>query len=666
MIFSEMRVPADPRASDAARPRADLAGTRAEGAGRRAVRARRSPAAARSTARPTPVFDREIELGRRRATWSGSGWMSRTWSSSPGSTARYWARSPTRSSRTAKSSALRFQFALAIRPATNCRLARTSGPADGGAYQAPSNRPGRRARPDRGAGPMTGGRADRRGALLADRLYAKVDASTPRECSTVFAPDATMWYGSGQRCPAARRSGRAELALHPPTRTIGHEFLERLGPRGRRRWSKRPSPTGAPTDAMSRYPHRRSIEHRDGRIDDLRVFIDPTPTQGDRCSDPTSPSSAPGSAASPSAWPCASRHPRADLRAGSALHRGRRRRRPRGERYEYPRSLGLGDELDACSVVPSERVYRRWSDGRRLVRLPRRRLVRRALRRLRSPAIHCAHCNAPSPPRGARPTCTWAGSSPASARGRRARADLRRDGSTTTGEPGRRRGRHPLPRAEVGHRRAARLLGDQRVPRPRSAQRAVGTAGPGRGPVLDGPRRPPAALRDRRRRQLPRRPRGTRQLGRSRRHGGRRGRDVEHGVAGLAPRGAPDGRGGSAEPALGMFALPPLTRWSKDRVVLLGDAAHAMLPHHGQGANQTIEDAAVLADCLHRTDDIPAALAAYERRRRGRTRQVQRSSWVTSALLHLPDGPERGCPRPPARRPGRRLQAGSTPTTTAL
>ena len=88
----------------------------------------------------------------------------------------------------------------------------------------------------------------------------------------------------------------------------------------------------------------------------------------------------------------------------------------------------------------------------------------------------------------------------------------------------------------------------------------------------------------------------------------------------------------------GLFALPPLHRWSKDGVVLLGDAAHAMLPHHGQGANQTLEDAAVLADCLRDNADVPAALADYERRRRCRTRQVQRSSWVTSSLLHLPDG----------------------------
>ncbi|MEA2269121.1 MAG: hypothetical protein QOC64_1731, partial [Solirubrobacteraceae bacterium] len=38
----------------------------------------------------------------------------------------------------------------------------------------------------------------------------------------------------------------------------------------------------------------------------------------------------------------------------------------------------------------------------------------------------------------------------------------------------------------------------------------------------------------------------------------------------------------------------PLRRWTTARVALLGDAAHAMLPHQGQGANQTIEDAVLL------------------------------------------------------------------------
>ena len=39
----------------------------------------------------------------------------------------------------------------------------------------------------------------------------------------------------------------------------------------------------------------------------------------------------------------------------------------------------------------------------------------------------------------------------------------------------------------------------------------------------------------------------------------------------------------------------PLERWHAGRTVVIGDAAHAMVPHQGQGANQTIEDAATLA-----------------------------------------------------------------------
>ena len=92
-----------------------------------------------------------------------------------------------------------------------------------------------------------------------------------------------------------------------------------------------------------------------------------------------------------------------------------------------------------------------------------------------------------------------------------------------------------------------------------------------------------------------------------------------------------------------LFGQSPLRRWTRGRVALLGDAAHAMLPHHGQGANQTIEDAAALAECLagaSGSKPVADALADYARLRKGRTRQVQRSSWVASELLHLPDGPE--------------------------
>jgi salicylate hydroxylase len=95
-------------------------------------------------------------------------------------------------------------------------------------------------------------------------------------------------------------------------------------------------------------------------------------------------------------------------------------------------------------------------------------------------------------------------------------------------------------------------------------------------------------------------------------------------------------------PRWALFSLPPLQHWSRGHAVLLGDAAHAMLPHQGQGANQAIEDAAVLAQLLAGITDrseLGAALRRYEVLRRPRTRQLQRSSWVNSEILRLPDGP---------------------------
>ncbi len=89
--------------------------------------------------------------------------------------------------------------------------------------------------------------------------------------------------------------------------------------------------------------------------------------------------------------------------------------------------------------------------------------------------------------------------------------------------------------------------------------------------------------------------------------------------------------------------LAPLDRWHTGRVVLMGDAAHAMVPHQGQGANQTIEDAIVLADCLidvETAGDLAPALHRYTGRRRKRTRAVQWLSRRTADEMHLPDGPQ--------------------------
>ncbi len=73
----------------------------------------------------------------------------------------------------------------------------------------------------------------------------------------------------------------------------------------------------------------------------------------------------------------------------------------------------------------------------------------------------------------------------------------------------------------------------------------------------------------------------------------------------------------------------PRSRWGRDRVTLLGDAAHPMLPNLGQGACTAIEDAVVLARCLAvHAEDRRKGLRAYEREREQRTSAVIRDSWI--------------------------------------
>lgn len=90
----------------------------------------------------------------------------------------------------------------------------------------------------------------------------------------------------------------------------------------------------------------------------------------------------------------------------------------------------------------------------------------------------------------------------------------------------------------------------------------------------------------------------------------------------------------------GLFVVPYLMHWHRGRAVLLGDSAHAMVPHHGQGANTTIEDAITLAELLAAGGELAWLLPRYQELRRARTRKIQRSSWMTNEQLHLPDGPE--------------------------
>ena len=75
----------------------------------------------------------------------------------------------------------------------------------------------------------------------------------------------------------------------------------------------------------------------------------------------------------------------------------------------------------------------------------------------------------------------------------------------------------------------------------------------------------------------------------------------------------------------GIYDRAPLPYWSTGRMTLLGDAAHPMVPHLGQGAAQAIEDGFTLAVLLEGAGrrDIPERLKVYERLRLERTSQIQ-------------------------------------------
>lgn len=77
---------------------------------------------------------------------------------------------------------------------------------------------------------------------------------------------------------------------------------------------------------------------------------------------------------------------------------------------------------------------------------------------------------------------------------------------------------------------------------------------------------------------------------------------------------------------LSFFDRDPIDRWGEGRVTLLGDAAHPMTPNIGQGGCQAIEDALVLAECLHSAAAPADGLREYERRRMPRTSKLVKRS----------------------------------------
>lgn len=86
-----------------------------------------------------------------------------------------------------------------------------------------------------------------------------------------------------------------------------------------------------------------------------------------------------------------------------------------------------------------------------------------------------------------------------------------------------------------------------------------------------------------------------------------------------------------------LYDRAALSTWRRGRVVLLGDAAHAMLPFMAQGAAQSIEDGVILARALD-AFDIDDALSAYESIRRPRATRIQDSSRENNITFHAQDG----------------------------
>jgi 2-polyprenyl-6-methoxyphenol hydroxylase-like FAD-dependent oxidoreductase len=73
-----------------------------------------------------------------------------------------------------------------------------------------------------------------------------------------------------------------------------------------------------------------------------------------------------------------------------------------------------------------------------------------------------------------------------------------------------------------------------------------------------------------------------------------------------------------------------LHRWHRDRLVLMGDAAHAMSPQLGQGVNMALMDALALRDALRARTQIDAALAQYQQQRQAHVSIYQFwSRWLT-------------------------------------
>ncbi|WP_030902858.1 FAD-dependent oxidoreductase [Streptomyces sp. NRRL F-5126] len=102
--------------------------------------------------------------------------------------------------------------------------------------------------------------------------------------------------------------------------------------------------------------------------------------------------------------------------------------------------------------------------------------------------------------------------------------------------------------------------------------------------------------------------------------------------------------------ARAVYDIDPVGTWHSDRVVLMGDAAHSMLHHQGQGANSAIEDGGALADALRQAETVAQALALFQATRKPVTdklQEVSRHGWDDDGIDEVFPG-QKSAPAAPA------------------
>lgn len=71
-----------------------------------------------------------------------------------------------------------------------------------------------------------------------------------------------------------------------------------------------------------------------------------------------------------------------------------------------------------------------------------------------------------------------------------------------------------------------------------------------------------------------------------------------------------------------IYDMPLLAKWHTKKICLIGDAAHAISPHTGQGASLALEDSSILAKCLLKYPDTELSFSVYQELRQERVAKI--------------------------------------------